>query len=118
MEPVKNKYLFEDETVVAYENNLDPVAKVHFVVEAKNAQQIKSLNGVSENDEKLLGHLMKVAAQVARQKGLTEGFRTVINNGKNGCQAEDGLKIHVIGGQQLTWPPGVDQINPEIEQIT
>ena len=54
----------------------------------------------------LLGHLLLTARKVAKQKGLTEGYRVVINNGKEGCQSVYHLHIHVIGGQQLTWPPG------------
>ena len=48
---------------------------------------------------------MVVVAKVAKQQGLQEGYRTVINNGKHANQGADFLLIHVIGGQQLLWPP-------------
>jgi len=55
----------------------------------------------------LLGHLLIVAAQVAKQEGLNEnGYRLVINNGRNGGQSVFHLHIHVLGGRQLQWPPG------------
>ncbi len=55
----------------------------------------------------LLGHLLIVAAQVAKQEGLNEnGYRLVINNGRNGGQSVFHLHIHVLGGRQLEWPPG------------
>lgn len=55
----------------------------------------------------LLGHLLYVAAQVAKKQGLAEdGYRLVINNGRNACQSVYHLHIHVLGGRQLEWPPG------------
>ena len=50
---------------------------------------------------------MVVAAKVAKQEGLVEGYRVVVNDGVQGCQSVYHLHIHVIGGQQLSWPPGV-----------
>jgi histidine triad (HIT) family protein len=55
----------------------------------------------------LLGHLLLVAAQVAKKVGLNEdGYRLVINNGRNGGQSVYHLHVHVLGGRQLEWPPG------------
>jgi len=55
----------------------------------------------------LLGHLLIVAAQVAKKVGLNEnGYRLVINNGRHGGQSVFHLHIHVLGGRQLEWPPG------------
>lgn len=48
---------------------------------------------------------MIVVAKVAKQQGLQDGYRTVINNGKHANQGADFLSIHVIGGKQLLWPP-------------
>jgi histidine triad (HIT) family protein len=53
----------------------------------------------------LLGHLLLVAAQVARQEGLA-GWRTVINSGAEAGQTVFHLHVHVVGGRPLTWPPG------------
>ena len=44
--------------------------------------------------------------QVAKQEGLSEGYRIAINDGRNGCQSVYHLHLHVIGGRQMTWPPG------------
>ena len=52
---------------------------------------------------------MVVVAKTAEQEGLDEGYRIVINNGKFGCQAVYHLHIHVIGGEQLGWPPVGDK---------
>ena len=58
-------------------------------------------------DAALLGHLMYVAKLVAKQEGLDKtGFRVVVNDGEHGGQAVYHLHLHVIGGKQLSWPPG------------
>ena len=50
---------------------------------------------------------MIVATQVAKKQGLADdGYRLVINNGRNACQSVYHLHIHVLGGRQLEWPPG------------
>ena len=45
-------------------------------------------------------------SQVAQEKGLGDGYRLVVNNGKNGAQSVYHIHIHVMGGRQMTWPPG------------
>ena len=54
----------------------------------------------------LLGHLLLVAKKVAEQKGLSKGFRVAINNGPDGAQSVYHLHLHVLGGRQMSWPPG------------
>lgn len=57
-------------------------------------------------DLQLLGHLMNVARVCAEKEKLGEGYRVVINNGKNGAQSVYHLHLHVLGGRQMQWPPG------------
>jgi histidine triad (HIT) family protein len=65
------------------------------------------LSNARDDQKALLGHLVYTAQIVAAQEGLKEdGFRLVINDGKNGAQSVYHLHIHVIGGRQMTWPPG------------
>ena len=55
----------------------------------------------------LLGHLLVVANQVAKKLGLNDdGYRLVINNGRDGGQSVYHLHVHVLGGRPLQWPPG------------
>uniref|UniRef100_A0A0D3CU49 HIT domain-containing protein n=1 Tax=Brassica oleracea var. oleracea TaxID=109376 RepID=A0A0D3CU49_BRAOL len=54
----------------------------------------------------ILGRLLYVAKLVAKQEGLDDGFRIVINDGPQGCQAVYHIHVHVIGGRQMNWPPG------------
>ena len=57
-------------------------------------------------DAALLGSLMVKATKVAETLGLGNGYRLVINNGKDGAQSVYHLHIHILGGRQMTWPPG------------
>lgn len=49
---------------------------------------------------------MNVARKVAKQEGLDNGFRLVINDGKDGAQSVFHIHLHVLGGRQMQWPPG------------
>ncbi len=98
------KIVFEDETVAAFED-LHPQAPVHLLVVPR--KHLPSLKEVTQNDEPLLGRLLVVAAQLARERGLeATGYRTVINNGSWAGQSVDHLHVHVVGGRVFHWPPG------------
>ena len=76
--------IYEDDQCLAFKD-ISPVAKTHFLVIPKDRDGLSQLMFAEERHEKLLGHLMVTAAKVAKQQGLEEGFRIVINDGKNGC---------------------------------
>ena len=98
------KIVFEDETVVAFED-LNPQAPVHLLVVPR--RHLPSLKEATAEDEPLLGHLFTVAANLARERGLeTKGYRTVINNGSGAGQSVFHLHVHVLGGRVFRWPPG------------
>ena len=99
--------IYEDELSLAF-RDISPVTPVHFLVIPKNRDGLTGISKAEERHVGLLGHLMKVVATVAKQEGIAEnGYRRVINEGKHGCQSVFHMHIHVIGGQQLGWPPGV-----------
>ena len=65
------------------------------------------IQGAGDDDQELLGHLMLVARRMAEGEGLGEdGYRLVINAGGHGGQEVPHLHVHVLGGRQMTWPPG------------
>ena len=97
------KFIYEDDRCVAFDD-VAPQAPTHFLVIPR--KPIAMVEKAEEADEALLGHLMLVANKVAKEKGLTEGYRFVINNGVQGCQSVYHLHLHCIGGKQLSWPPG------------
>merc|ERR1712176_749985 len=97
------KIIYEDEKCLAF-HDVAPQAPVHFLVIPKNP--IVMLSQAKDDDAPLLGHLMNVARKCADEQKLEEGYRVVINNGTHGCQSVFHIHIHVLGGRQLSWPPG------------
>ncbi|EFN86168.1 Histidine triad nucleotide-binding protein 1 [Harpegnathos saltator] len=97
------KFIYEDDKCVAF-NDINPQAPVHFLVIPRKT--IQQLSKADDEDQNLLGHLMIVARKVAKQEGLKNGFRLVVNDGKHGAQSVFHLHLHVLGGRQLQWPPG------------
>ncbi|RWS31657.1 histidine triad nucleotide-binding protein 1-like protein [Leptotrombidium deliense] len=100
---IPSKFLHEDDKCIVIDD-VNPQAPVHFLVIPK--KPITQLSKAEDGDEQILGHLMIVAKKVAQQKGLSNGFRLVINDGREGCQSVYHLHLHVLGGRQLGWPPG------------
>lgn len=98
--------VYEDETALAF-RDIAPVAPLHVVVIPKVLGRLSSLSSADRADSATLGHLLWVAAEVARREGVAaSGYRIVINDGAQGCQTVPHLHLHVIGGKQLGWPPG------------
>jgi histidine triad (HIT) family protein len=98
------RVVMEDDEVLAFED-LHPQAPIHVLVIPK--RHITALKNVQQQDGALLGHLLAVANQVARKKGIEEsGYRVVANTGDDGGQTVAHLHLHVLGGRRMTWPPG------------
>jgi histidine triad (HIT) family protein len=96
--------VYGDERSIAFRDT-NPQAPVHILVIPR--EHMESLDEASQKDEVLLGHLLRVAARVANEQGLSEsGYRTVINTGTGAGQSVFHLHVHVLGGRALTWPPG------------
>ena len=64
------------------------------------------ISEITESEKDLLGHLMLVAGKVARQLGVEEAFRLVVNNGEGAQQSVFHLHIHLLSGREFHWPPG------------
>lgn len=94
--------VYSDERCLVF-RDIQPQAPVHLLVIPR--KPIESLRSAEAEDEGLLGHLLLVAARMARQEGL-ENWRTVINSGADAGQTVFHLHLHVIGGRALAWPPG------------
>ncbi|XP_018524769.2 histidine triad nucleotide-binding protein 2, mitochondrial isoform X1 [Lates calcarifer] len=95
--------IYEDEKCLAF-RDISPQAPVHFLVIPR--VPIPRISEAKDDDAELLGHLLIVAKNVAKQESLDKGYRVVINDGKHGAQSVYHLHIHVLGGRQMTWPPG------------
>jgi len=95
--------VYEDELALAFKD-ITPQAPIHILVIPKNP--IPKLSDTDIQDRDLLGHLLLTARQVARDAGLDNGYRIVINNGSDGGQTVFHLHLHILGGRQMQWPPG------------
>jgi len=95
--------VYEDELCLAF-RDINPQAPVHVLVVPK--RPISGMSTVQAGDEPLLGHLLVVVARLAEQLGLSNGYRTVINSGRDAGQTVDHLHIHLLAGRPMKWPPG------------
>jgi histidine triad (HIT) family protein len=95
--------VYEDELTLAFKD-VNPQAPVHILVIPKKV--IPQLATAEEDDTELLGHLLQTAKKVAAQAGLEKGYRVVINTGEDGGQTVHHIHLHILGGRQLSWPPG------------
>ena len=95
--------VYEDDLCLAF-HDVSPQAPTHVLL-IPNAE-IPSTNDLTEADQALAGHLFLVAAKLAGQLGLANGYRLVVNCGPDAGQAVAHLHIHILGGRALGWPPG------------
>lgn len=94
------KILYEDQVAIAIEDQ-HPLAPTHILIIPR--RHVQSLNELSDGDENLLGHLLLLGRNLARQAGIAEsGFRIVINTGPQAGQTVFHLHVHVLGGEPLT----------------
>lgn len=95
--------VFEDEHTYAFED-INPQAPTHVLVIPK--RHIRGLKEAAAEDTELLGRLQLTAAKIARDRGIEDGYRTVLNVGPRSGQSVFHLHVHLIGGRNMTWPPG------------
>jgi len=98
------KIIYEDDRAVAFED-ITPQAPVHTLVIPK--KHIATILEVTPEDHGLVGHLFKVAATIAKEKGIAEkGFRLVMNTNADSGQTVFHIHLHILGGRSMRWPPG------------
>ena len=90
--------VYEDEQTVVFKD-INPKADVHLLMIPK--KHIHSLNEVSKEDDAVMSHMLHLLPTLAKQQGLDDGFRTIINTGKGGGQIIFHLHIHLLGGNTL-----------------
>ena len=100
---VPARIAYEDETSIAF-HDVNPQAPVHVLVIPR--KHFASAEEAGEADEPVLGHLHRVAANLARELKITAGYRTVVNTGAGAGQSVFHLHLHLLGGRLLRWPPG------------
>ena len=100
---IPSKAIYQDEHCYAFAD-MKPQAPVHILVVPR--EHIASIAHAEKPQKELLGHLQWAAAEIARAKGLSQGYRTVINTGPDGGQTVNHIHLHLLGGRPMTWPPG------------
>lgn len=95
--------VYEDEHCLAF-RDINPQAPIHVLLIPK--REIPKLADAAADDQALLGHLLLAAGRVARQLGVGEAFRLVVNNGAGAGQTVFHLHLHLLAGRPLHWPPG------------
>tara|TARA_Y100000768_G_C23932659_1_gene660936 strand:+ start:678 stop:1016 length:339 start_codon:yes stop_codon:yes gene_type:complete len=95
--------IYEDNLSLVFKD-INPQAPIHLLIIPKKS--IPKLSDASEEDKELLGHLLWVAGEVARDLELDDTFRLVVNNGAKAGQSVFHLHLHLLSGRPLQWPPG------------
>lgn len=100
---IPSKKVYEDGHTFAFED-IHPQAPTHVLVVPK--KHIRGLKEAGPEDAEVIGRCHLVAAQIARQRGVENGYRTLLNVGPAAGQSVFHLHVHLIGGRSLAWPPG------------
>ncbi|MCR4415282.1 MAG: histidine triad nucleotide-binding protein [Thermoguttaceae bacterium] len=95
--------VYEDDRSLAF-RDIHPAAPVHVIVIPK--QPIATVDDIAEADEALVGHLFVVMRTIAARLGLANGYRVVVNCGRDAGQVVMHLHFHLLGGREFGWPPG------------
>jgi histidine triad (HIT) family protein len=98
-----SKKVYEDERTVAFED-IDPQAPTHVLIVPK--KHIEGLKEAQPEDVEIVGYCQLIAAKIALQRNIENGYRTVYNVGPGAGQSVLHLHLHLLGGRPLSWPPG------------
>lgn len=100
---IPSKKIYEDDFTYAFED-LNPQAPTHVLIVPK--KHIRGLKEATAEEAGIVGRCHLAAAEIARLRGIENGYRTVLNVGPGAGQSVFHLHVHLIGGRQLHWPPG------------
>jgi histidine triad (HIT) family protein len=101
---IPSTIVYEDDSVVAFQD-VKPQAPTHILIVPR--KPIPRIAEAKPEDQQVLGHLLLKAAEIADKLGLKSGgYRLVFNNGPDAGEAVPHLHCHIIGGRQMSWPPG------------
>lgn len=96
--------VFENDDILAF-RDINPQAPVHILVIPR--RRVATLNDLNEEDAALVGRMVLAARRIAAEEGLAEdGYRLVFNCNEHGGQSVYHIHLHLLGGRQMTWPPG------------
>ena len=90
--------VYEDDKVLAF-RDINPQAPVHILVIPK--EHIGGVDEVTAENAAVIAHIFAKIAEIAKQEGLSDGYRVVSYIGEHGCQSVRHLHFHILGGKQL-----------------
>lgn len=101
---IEAEFVYEDDEIMAI-RDINPQAPVHILVIPK--EPIATTDELTDDQAELAGRLILVARRIARDEGIAEdGYRLVLNTNREGGQDIYHIHLHLLGGRQMTWPPG------------
>ena len=100
---IPTKKVYEDEKTFAF-HDINPQAPTHVLIVPK--KHIIGLKEATPEDAEIIGYCQLVAAKIARERNIENGYRTVYNVGQGAGQSVFHLHLHLLGGRKLSWPPG------------
>jgi histidine triad (HIT) family protein len=101
---IQASIVFEDDRLVAF-NDVNRQAPTHVLIVPR--RHIASLNELTADDNELVGELVRRAAAIAKERGISaSGFRTVFNTNGDAGQSVFHIHLHLLGGRSMHWPPG------------
>jgi histidine triad (HIT) family protein len=101
---ISGDIIYQDDDVLAF-RDLNPQAPTHFLLIPK--KHIATINDLQTEDAALMGKLYLAAKRIAKDQGIEEsGYRTVMNCNADGGQSVYHIHLHVLGGRNMSWPPG------------
>ncbi len=95
--------VYEDDVIFAF-RDIAPQAPTHILVIPK--EHIQSVNEITEANSAIVSHIFEIIPKIAKEEGLDQGYRVVSNIGEQGQQSVPHLHFHILGGRDMTWPPG------------
>lgn len=95
--------IYEDDLCLAFKD-IAPKAPTHMLIIPK--KEIATVDDLADEDAALIGHMWIVIRNLARDLGLEEGYRVIVNCKEAGGQEVPHLHYHLLGGRKMTWPPG------------
>jgi len=100
---IPSKKVYEDDHVLAFED-INPQAPTHVLIIPK--RHFAGLKEAEQGDAEIIGQCHLAAAQIARQRDVEKGYRTVLNVGPGAGQSVFHLHVNLLGGRSLSWNPG------------
>ena len=100
---VPSRKVYEDDRAYVFED-IHPQAPTHVLIIPK--KHIVDIKSATPEDAETIGYLHLVAARLARERNIEDGYRTVFNVGPRSGQSVFHLHLHLLGGRDLRWPPG------------